>query len=150
MRRLTPGLTGVLWLAPLIALAFLVGCEPETGRPDEVVSDTVIEGEIITDADTVEESELVSFTTPENVTPRATVDGFRVQLFAGSNEANARQLAREAESLLGVPVYVSFIDGYWKVRAGDCRTRAEAETLRNRARNAGYSDAWIAADKVVQ
>jgi hypothetical protein len=140
-----------LWLVLPLALVFFLGCQPEENGEDEVVSDTVIEGEIVTDADTVDEGELVTFTVPDNTgTVTATADGFRVQLFAGVSEDNARKLAREAESALGVPVYVSYMDGYWKVRAGDCRTRAEAETLRNRARNAGYADCWIAADTVVQ
>jgi hypothetical protein len=141
------------WLAVLLALVFLFGCQPEDGVEDEVIRDTVIEGEIITDADTVDEGELVTFTVPESTgtaADTATADGYRVQLFAGASEENARKLAREAESLLGVPAYVNYIDGYWKVRVGDCRTRAEAETLRNRARNAGYADCWIAADTVVQ
>jgi hypothetical protein len=140
-----------LWLVLPLALIFILGCQPEDDGEDEVITDTVIEGEIVTDADTVEEGELVTFTVPENTgTVNVTADGFRVQLFAGASEDNARKVAREAESALGVPVYVNYMDGYWKVRAGDCRTRAEAETLRNRARNAGYADCWIAADTVVQ
>ena len=142
-----------LWLVIPLALVFLFGCQPEDNGEDEVITDTVIEGEIITDADTVDEGELVTFTVPESTdtaAETATADGYRVQIFAGSSEDNARELALEAESALGVPVYVNHVDGYWKVRVGDCRTRAEAETLRNRARNAGYADCWIAADTIVQ
>jgi cell division septation protein DedD len=116
-----------------------------------VITDTVIEGEIITDADTVDEGELVTFTVPESTdtaADTATADGYRVQIFAGASEENARGLAREAESLLSVSAYVHYTDGYWKVRVGNCSTRAEAETLRNRARNAGYADCWIAADTI--
>ncbi len=140
-----------LWFAILLTLAFLIGCQPEDNGEDEVISDTVIEGEIITDADTVDEGELVTFTVPESTdaaADTATADGYRVQIFAGASEENAQRLALEAESVLSIPAYVLYTDGFWKVRVGNCGTRAEAETLRNRARNAGYADCWIAADTI--
>jgi hypothetical protein len=145
----------ILLVLALVLLISVAGCRPDDDDGDEIIEDTVIEGEIITDADTVEEGELVTFTVPDDTETDtagaiANADGFRIQLLASTNESRARELASEAQTILGVPVYVEYLDGYWKVRAGDCATRAEAETLRNQARGAGYADCWIAATRIVQ
>ncbi|MBD3400431.1 MAG: hypothetical protein GF399_08870 [Candidatus Coatesbacteria bacterium] len=142
-------------LVCLLLTAFIAGCKHDDDGDDEVIEDTVIEGEIITDADTVEEGDLVTFTVPDETDPEThqlteTADGFRVQLVASTNESAARELAAEAERVLGEPAYVEYLDGYWKVRVGNCSNRSAAETLRNKARSSGYADAWIAATQIEQ
>ena len=142
----------LITLAMLVLLSVFVGCQPED-VDDEVINDTVIEGEIITEADTVDEGDVVTFVIPESVTPvtpTTTADGYRIQLIASTTEDAARRVAGEAEASLGVAAYISYEGGYWKVRVGNCATRMEAESLRSQARSSGYGDAWISACQIVQ
>jgi septal ring-binding cell division protein DamX len=81
--------------------------------------------------------------------PRETMMGYRVQVFASGNEAAARSVKEALEVSIGVPAYVELIDGVYKVRAGDCPSRPEAETLLAKCRAAGYGDAWIATSKIL-
>ena len=74
--------------------------------------------------------------------------GFRVQVFASGDPDAAKGLEGEVEARLGVAAYVEHLDGMYKVRVGDCRTRAEAEALRRRCWLAGYGDAWIVASRI--
>jgi len=139
-------------LALLALLTVFVGCQPDDSD-DEIINDTVIEGEIITEADTVDEGDVVTFVIPEDatpITPTTTADGYRIQLVASSTEAAAQRVAGEAEAALGAPAYISYEGGYWKVRIGNCATRMEAESLRSQARSSGYGDAWISACQIVQ
>ena len=63
-----------------------------------------------------------------------TRSGYRVQLFEDNNPRTAR---REAESYHAriqaeyphIRSYISFNSPYWRVKAGDFRTRAEAESV---------------------
>jgi cell division septation protein DedD len=90
---------------------------------------------------------------PEPPKPDTTVvvaDGFRVQVMATANEESARVVQGDAQSKLGVTAYLELIDGVFKVRVGDCWTRAEAEALVRRCRDAGYGDAWIVASEIKQ
>ncbi len=138
--------------ALLALLTVFVGCQPDDGD-DEIINDTVIEGEIITEADTVDEGDVVTFVIPEDatpITPTTTADGYRIQLVASSTEAAAQRVAGEAEAVLGAPAYISYEGGYWKVRVGNCATRMDAESLRSQARSSGYGDAWISACQIVQ
>ena len=81
-------------------------------------------------------------------TTRKTMDGYRVQVMASGNEEAAQSVRSAVASRLGAPAYVDFVDGVYKVRVGDCPTRADAEALRDRCREAGYGDAWIVSGKV--
>ena len=71
---------------------------------------------------------------------------FRVQILATSNEKSALDTEKKVEGRLGLPAYVSFEDGMYKVRVGDSSTREEAEKVRTKVRGAGYTDAWIVTD----
>lgn len=75
--------------------------------------------------------------------------GYRVQIMAMSSKEGALAEAQKAADLLNVPGYVEQIGGLWKVRIGNAKTRAEAETLRDYARNNGYMDAWIVETEIV-
>jgi len=76
--------------------------------------------------------------------------GFRVQLGAFGNQQSAEQAASQARVRLGpaVQVHVRYYEPLWKVQAGDCRTKQEAETLRNTLRKIGYPDAWIVSSGI--
>lgn len=71
---------------------------------------------------------------------------FRVQVFATANETAAQDTKRNAEARLGLAAYVALEEGLFKVRVGDATTRVEAEKIRRRCQNAGYTDAWIVTD----
>jgi len=74
--------------------------------------------------------------------------GFRVQLIATDAEMQARSL--EQQALLDFPesVYLVFDPPNYKVRVGDCLTRANANDLRDRAVKMGYGNAWVVQCRV--
>jgi cell division septation protein DedD len=85
------------------------------------------------------------WTTPDQ--GRAT-PGYRIQIFASTEEVRAKEVAGEARSRLGEPVYIEFEAPLYKVRVGDCVTRGEADALKERAAQQGYDGAWVAETTV--
>jgi len=81
--------------------------------------------------------------------PPTTVDGFRVQLFASVSRDTAENARKAAEERLGMRAYVDLVEGMYKVRVGDCRTREQAETVLRRCQERYYQDAWIVACPVL-
>lgn len=86
---------------------------------------------------------------PPKETAEKTMDGYRIQLLASGSDASAQEVSAIAASKLGVPAYVDFVDGVYKVRVGNCPTREEAEALLAKCRGAGYGDAWIVQCPIV-
>lgn len=79
------------------------------------------------------------------------IDGFRVQLFATKDNQAATLEKQEAEFVFspdGVGVYIEFDSPMYKLRIGDCRTRDEAEELRELARQKGYPTSWIVKTRI--
>ena len=74
--------------------------------------------------------------------------GYRVQVFASGERDAARTFEMEVEVRMGVATYLEHLDGMYKVRVGDCRTREQAEELRDQCRRAGYTDAWIVSTDI--
>lgn len=68
---------------------------------------------------------------------------FRVQIFATGDKTKAEELAGEAQALLGQTVSVEFSKPYYKVIVGEALTMKEAKVLRSRAKEAGFTEAWI-------
>lgn len=68
---------------------------------------------------------------------------YKVQIFATYNEDKANKLATELRGKFTEQVYVEFIAPYYKVRIGKYTSKSEAESLRDRAREMGYSDAFV-------
>lgn len=65
-----------------------------------------------------------------------TTTGFRVQVFSSNEQRTSRARAYEIEKrikekLPELPVYVSYLSPFWKVRVGDCLTMVEAQKLRD-------------------
>jgi len=76
-------------------------------------------------------------------------DGYRVQIVASSYEDNANAVASRIKAAFpGVNVYVVHIQNLYKVRVGDYVDRAAAESMREKLKNAGYTDAWIVKEQV--
>lgn len=64
----------------------------------------------------------------------ATRSGYRVQLFEDNNPRTARRDAESYHTRVQaeyphIRSYISFNSPYWRVKAGDFRTRAEAESV---------------------
>ncbi len=73
------------------------------------------------------------------------IDGFRAQIAVVSSLERAEKVKNEAVARLGAPVYV-YRDpdtGLHKIQVGNGRTAAEVESLRQRAKNQGYPEAFI-------
>jgi hypothetical protein len=69
---------------------------------------------------------------------------YRVQVLAVTSKTNADDFASEVMGLLPEQdVVVQKIGEWWKVRVGNCSTKTEAEQLKDKLQNLGYSDAWI-------
>lgn len=85
----------------------------------------------------------------DTTTPPVMIDGFRVQLFASGVKETADFARRTAAERLGVAVYVELVEAVYKVRAGDCATREEAEALRAKCQSSYYKDAWIVPTRVL-
>ncbi|MEA1996074.1 MAG: SPOR domain-containing protein [Gemmatimonadota bacterium] len=80
------------------------------------------------------------------------VMGFRVQLGAFNDQLSAERFAVNARTRTRdrSPVYVRYYAPMWKVHAGDCRTRDEADILRRFFAGSGYPDAWIVSAGIRQ
>jgi hypothetical protein len=77
------------------------------------------------------------------------VPGYRVQIFVSRDEFETRQMEEQALMSFEDSVYLIFDSPNYKIRVGDCLTRAEANELRQRAVARGYRDAWVVQCKVV-
>jgi hypothetical protein len=68
---------------------------------------------------------------------------FRVQLATSKVYGEARREVRVAEEIFDRPVYLDYEVPYYKVRVGSFRSRDDAEEYQQRARSAGYENAWV-------
>lgn len=62
------------------------------------------------------------------------IGGYRVQIYSDNNSRTAKNEARAKERAISqtfpdLATYVSYDSPYWRLRVGDCRTRAEADAL---------------------
>jgi hypothetical protein len=71
------------------------------------------------------------------------VQGYRVQLIATRDEEEARSVRRDALLSFDERVYLVYDNPYYKVRAGDCLSRYEADVLQEKAVQMGYAEAWV-------
>ena len=69
---------------------------------------------------------------------------YRVQLLSSRVYKEARDGARVAEEIFDQPVYVDYEVPNYKVRVGNFADRPAAEDYLQRARAAGYANAWVA------
>jgi len=68
---------------------------------------------------------------------------FRVQLFTSKIYGEARGAVDVAEEIFDQPVYLDYEVPYYKVRVGNFADRDVAEGYRQKARTAGYENAWV-------
>jgi SPOR domain len=78
--------------------------------------------------------------------------GFRVQVMATPDFGIAGGVASRLKGLLGgrFPVYVEYIDPYYKVRVGDFATQEAAQPALGEVRALGYRDAWAVRTTIKQ
>lgn len=78
------------------------------------------------------------------------VSGYRVQLFATRNEAEAREAKKKAILKFEERVSLDFEAPYYKLRIGDCQDRKEAESLKDKAIRLGFRnpEPWVIKSKV--
>jgi hypothetical protein len=76
------------------------------------------------------------------------MDGFRIQLFSGTERNNANQLkAKFLAAYPAVPAYLIYQQPYFKLRVGDFRNKMEAQNLFHHL-NTEFNQAIIVADKI--
>ena len=75
-------------------------------------------------------------------------NGYRVQLVATREEAEARTSMQSALLSFGENVYLLFDNPYYKLRVGDCLSRSQADSLQQRALAKGCAKAWITRSQV--
>jgi len=74
--------------------------------------------------------------------------GYRVQIFASTDQEEANAVRRDAILRFEGDVYIVFDNPYYKVRIGNCLSRFEADDLQSEAEKKGYLDAWVVRTKV--
>lgn len=75
--------------------------------------------------------------------PGRTESVWSVQVFAAGDRDNAHAMARRVEAEVREPVDVLMeSDGMWRVYVGRAATREPIDSLRDRLRGKGFSDAW--------
>jgi hypothetical protein len=119
---------------------------PEADVEEIVVQEPEIVGEDVPAPKDTTKAARRGPTTVEGKDGGFAIPVFRVQVLATTSEKSARDTKKKIEDRLSLPAYVSLEDGMFKVRVGDCTTRAEAQKLRGKVRAAGYTDAWIVTD----
>ena len=68
---------------------------------------------------------------------------FRVQLNMIDVYSEARRALAVAQEIFDQPVTLDYEVPYYKLRVGEFPTRREAEMYQQKARGAGYSNAWV-------
>lgn len=132
----------------LLAIIALCVCSCARKPPQEEVTyeEPAVEEEVVEEGAEVAVEEEVVEEIPPPPPPAETV-GYRVQIgafrFETGEWGGAQQRASEARMRFTESVYVEFEAGLYKVRVGDCVTRNDAEMLKSKALQLGYTDAFI-------
>ncbi len=127
--------------------------DPLTLDEDFGISD---ENDVETDTKDSEKSDVIDDNKESSVkTEEVTIQGYRVQLLATPHEDLARRAKQKAIYKIQENVYLEFAGTFWKIRVGDCRTRKEAEELREKVKRIGrregeseWVNAWIVPSKI--
>lgn len=74
---------------------------------------------------------------------------YKIQLFASSQIETVREMKRQVETKVNIPLSISFESPYYKLLAGNFMQRTEAEKHLKKIKSLGYTDAWIISTKTV-
>ena len=118
---------------------------PETDVEEIAIEDSTLE---VSEAEAPQTAAPAPVAAPTAATAAATVDGFRIQLFASADRDVAQSARDVAVTRLRLPVYLDLEGGVYKVRAGDFGTREDADATLPSVRSPYYPDAWIVAARI--
>lgn len=71
------------------------------------------------------------------------VSGYRVQIYLSADLESARNVLVVAKREFSEEAYLKYDVPYYKVRVGDCLSRADADELLKEAVSKGFIDAWV-------
>lgn len=92
--------------------------------------------------------ELILRHTLINEAKRGTIKGYRVQIHFGPEKAKAQEVKLKfTTQYRDVPVYLDYQQPYFKIRAGDCRTKLEAYKLLQEV-SGEFPGAFIVTDDI--
>lgn len=72
------------------------------------------------------------------------IEGFRVQLFAGTDSISALSVQSRVDMDVDDPVYLIHEGGLFKIQVGDYLYRMDADNMKLVLNNKGYDGAWVA------
>ncbi|MBR2168604.1 MAG: SPOR domain-containing protein [Paludibacteraceae bacterium] len=110
---------------------------PDTLNTDKLMTDTLIT-DVMPNVQ-VFQSESVEKLLREKATGVTTqlveVAGYRVQIYSSNHQQLAKReairLEKDMQSKIDLPIYVSYVPPFWKVRIGDFATYVEAQEFKN-------------------
>ena len=71
------------------------------------------------------------------------IEGFRVQLFAGTDSTGAVIMQQKAESEIDTSVYLFKEAGLFKIQVGDYPYRMDADNMKLKLNDLGFTGAWV-------
>ncbi|MCF7811898.1 SPOR domain-containing protein [bacterium] len=71
------------------------------------------------------------------------VDGFRVQIYSGKDQAVARNIENKLKNIYDINVYFLYEAPFYKVRIGNFEDRNSAARFGIDMRKNGFRDAWV-------
>lgn len=83
------------------------------------------------------------FVGPDELFDSLNKQSFRVQLLTTKVYGEAREARRVAEEIFDRAVFMDYEVPYFKIRVGSFADRAAAESYQQRAKAAGYANAWV-------
>lgn len=114
-----------------------------TIEPDGTLTADTLVGEV---ADTSSVERETVYTGPvrqPESTQQTLATGYRVQVFAARDQSAVEEVVDRLEkSAPGHPIYVEWVDPWYKVRVGDFANRDDAEALKRELVDLGFPDAW--------
>ncbi len=76
------------------------------------------------------------------------VTRYRIQVFASNRIETVREQKKKLEALIKEQVLIGYEAPYYKLYAGDCSKRQEAQVILAKLKKIGYLDAWIVTNNV--
>ncbi|MEJ2543546.1 MAG: SPOR domain-containing protein [Calditrichaceae bacterium] len=76
------------------------------------------------------------------------IEGFRVQLFAGTDSTSALTVQNKVNNDIDDPVYLIHEGGLFKIQVGDYPYRIDADNMKLTLNTRGYDGAWVAKRKI--
>lgn len=72
------------------------------------------------------------------------IEGFRIQIFAGTDSISALSVQNRVDMAVNDPVYLIHEGGLFKIQVGDYPYRMDADNMKMTLNNKGYDGAWVA------